>query len=95
MGIIQEGSEAVLNYFNRFQTERTEKLYEAKLLILGEPGSGKSTLVNKLVDGINAAMPEPDDSTKGIAVKSKNFKTPFCNWFIFTLHYFISSCFQF
>ncbi len=49
--IIEKGNEAVLKYFEKYELERkkgTRAINEAKLIIIGEPESGKTTLMNYL-----------------------------------------------
>jgi GTPase SAR1 family protein len=47
--------------------EGTDRLYEAKLVILGEPGAGKTSLAKKLVDAHYALSPT-EKSTEGIEI---------------------------
>ena len=47
--IVEQGHEAILNYFNQIEDQGgTEELYEAKMIIVGEGGTGKTTLFEKL-----------------------------------------------
>jgi len=46
--IIDEGLEAIRSYYRQKNEEGVEKIYEAKVLIVGEPGAGKSTLFEKM-----------------------------------------------
>ncbi len=69
--IIERGNEAVLQYFQELEKARktgsTIRLAEAKCLILGEGGAGKTSLTIKLLNR-NAPLPEEKDTTKGINV---------------------------
>lgn len=67
--IIQQGPKAVRRYFQDLEKQGINNLYEAKLLIVGDGESGKTTLAWKLKD-INAKMPEKDnDRTRGIDIE--------------------------
>lgn len=70
--IIKEGKEAVKNYFKQLKEEKEDRLYEAKMLIVGEPGAGKTTLARKLQDS-DCCLPEENETTKGIEVKPYYF----------------------
>ena len=66
--IIKQGNKAVARYFAQIVKHGgTEKLYESKILILGEPGSGKTTLFKKLQNPM-ASLPDTK-STLGVNVK--------------------------
>lgn len=54
-------------YFRQQVEAGREFLYEAKLLIVGEPGAGKTSLTRKLLDP-TAALPAKNESTDGIDV---------------------------
>ncbi|MGR3304262.1 MAG: COR domain-containing protein [Candidatus Scalindua sp.] len=67
--IIEQGKEAVKNYFDQLEKQGKDKIYEAKLMIVGEPGAGKSSLMNKLFD---KDFPVPNDeqkATPGIEIR--------------------------
>ena len=70
--ITSKGNEAILNFLQEFLDEDEEEnvtVYEAKLLIVGEAGAGKTTLARKLCDP-KAPMPDKEkDTTRGIEVK--------------------------
>jgi internalin A len=68
LGILKEGKEAVLNWFKQIDEQGTEYLYEARIIIVGEPGSGKTTLFRKLKDE-NIPVPDKNQkSTHGINI---------------------------
>ncbi len=64
--IAAKGIDAIRDYFRQLEAEGTDYLYEAKLLIIGEGGAGKTTLAKKIEDQ-NYQLRE-EDSTKGIEV---------------------------
>ncbi|MFK7946857.1 MAG: COR domain-containing protein, partial [Saprospiraceae bacterium] len=64
ISIIEEGNEAVINYFKQIKEQDTFPLLEAKLLIVGEPGSGKSSLMKKLVDNTYVIPKDGDKAMK-------------------------------
>ncbi len=70
--IVKQGKDAIRNYMNLLFKEQKQKLgnkysFEAKLLIIGEGGTGKTTLLRKL-QSENAVMPKKEDTTYGIAI---------------------------
>ncbi|MDY7004722.1 MAG: leucine-rich repeat domain-containing protein, partial [Cyanobacteriota bacterium] len=71
--IAKKGIKAIREYFQQIKAEGTDYLYEAKLLILGEGGAGKTTLANK-IQNPNYQLRD-EDSTKGIEVHQWNFPT--------------------
>jgi internalin A len=64
--VVKEGIEAIRQYFKQIETEGVDYLYEAKLLIVGEGGAGKTSLANKIINPDYKLCEE--DSTKGIEV---------------------------
>ncbi len=73
---VKRGKDAVVRYFQSIQKEEQEYLYEAKLLILGAPEAGKTTLARKIKD-ITAEMPEKDERTHGIELTKWGFTHDF------------------
>lgn len=68
--IVKEGREAVLDFFKSLNEERQE-IREVKVLLVGEGGSGKTSLVNMLVgEKFNEKEPE----TYGINIKKWTFE---------------------
>jgi internalin A len=66
-----------IEWFKQAVKYTTEKAYEAKILIVGEPNAGKSTLMELLFDR-NYLVPQPEQpSTLGIEVKpNREFVNP-------------------
>lgn len=75
MSIVGEGNASVLQYFKDLETQGEGKLDEAKLIIVGEPEAGKSTLMQTLLDSHYVLDPDAI-STLGIVVKSWSFSHP-------------------
>lgn len=48
--IVEQGNAAILNYFKALEEQGAEPLNEAKLIIVGEPAAGKTTLMETLLD---------------------------------------------
>lgn len=66
--LVQQGREALLNYFRELTLNSTDRIREVKMLILGEGGAGKTSLVIRLKEGMEASLPDETDSTKGIDI---------------------------
>lgn len=74
MEVVSQGVEAVRAYWLQRQAEGTDHLCEAKLIIVGEAGAGKTSLANKIVDpdfDLDAHQP----STEGIDILRWSFPT--------------------
>ena len=71
--IVELGREAVNEYFEHAE-QGTTLLNEAKLIIIGEAGAGKTTFAKKIQNS-NAEMPRPEDTTLGIDVFNWTFET--------------------
>ncbi len=48
--IVKQGNKAILRYFDEREKAGTDQIYEAKLLLIGEGGAGKTSLCRKLFD---------------------------------------------
>lgn len=69
--VVNQGNAAVLRYFESHQ-HGADFLYEAKVIVLGETGVGKTSLRHKLVN-ILEPLPEADESTSGIDIVPLKF----------------------
>ena len=65
--IVQEGIDAIINWFEQME-EGTQPLYESKLMILGQPGAGKTTLAKLLQDESYEVKQGKLKSTLGIKI---------------------------
>ncbi len=77
--------EVILDFLRQQQEEGIDYIYEAKLLIVGEGGAGKTSLANKLIDSNYLLKIEgskdPEKSTEGIDVLRLDFFHPSGNSF--------------
>jgi len=67
-----KGIDAIREYYRQLEAQGFDYLYEAKLLILGEGGAGKTTLARKLQDP-DCGLSTEEDSTRGIDVAHWRF----------------------
>ncbi|MEH2246542.1 COR domain-containing protein [Nostoc sp.] len=65
--IITGGLRAILNFCRQQLEQESDRLYEAKLLIVGEGGAGKTTLAKKIQDQ-KSTLRQDEISTEGIDV---------------------------
>ncbi|WP_298247328.1 COR domain-containing protein [uncultured Christiangramia sp.] len=72
--IIKQGNSSIKRYFKRLNnTKKKSILNEAKVLIVGRTGAGKTSLRYKLKDE-KSKLPKPDESTQGIDVEALSLK---------------------
>ncbi|WP_462151960.1 COR domain-containing protein [Pseudoalteromonas xiamenensis] len=64
--IAQQGNEVMRAYYDSLEGE-TEKLNEAKLILVGEGAAGKTSLINRFID--NRYDPK-EDKTDGISIRT-------------------------
>jgi internalin A len=64
--VVRKGINAIRNYFRQLEAEGKSYLFEAKLLIVGEGGAGKTSLAKK-IENPDYQLAE-EDSTRGIEV---------------------------
>jgi hypothetical protein len=62
----------IRDYFEQLQAQGEDYVYEAKLILVGEPGAGKTSLAKKLLNPEYKLSPT-EDMTKGIDVKKWKF----------------------
>ncbi|MFZ2725452.1 MAG: COR domain-containing protein [Methylococcaceae bacterium] len=72
LSIVEQGNEAIINYFQETQKYGIDHLYEAKLLLVGEGGAGKTSLLRRLYKP-QEALPQENETTKGIAIYQHEF----------------------
>jgi len=70
--IVKQGQAAVLNYLREIEAQGEDHLYEAKVLILGDGGAGKTSLLRRLYQA-DQPLPAEDESTKGIDIHRHTF----------------------
>ena len=71
--IVKQGNEAILNYFRERAQGEVDHLYEAKMLILGEGGAGKTSLLRRLYQ-LDQPLPTEKETTRGISIYRHEFK---------------------
>lgn len=64
--IREKGYQDIVSFYRQKLEQKTDRIYEAKLLIIGEGGAGKTTLANKLQSSDYQLQEE--NSTQGIDV---------------------------
>jgi internalin A len=70
--IVNQGNDAILNYFRERALGEVDHLYEAKMLILGEGGAGKTSLLRRLYQP-DQPLPTEKETTRGIAIYRHEF----------------------
>ncbi|WP_084227301.1 COR domain-containing protein [Nostoc sp. KVJ20] len=65
--IQKKGARAILNFYKQQIEQETDRLYEAKLIIVGEGGAGKTTLAKKIQDN-QYTLQQDENTTEGIDV---------------------------
>ncbi|MBI3586536.1 MAG: leucine-rich repeat domain-containing protein, partial [Ignavibacteriales bacterium] len=70
--VADKGIEAIHDYFRQLETKGEDYLYEAKLLIVGEGGAGKTTLARK-IENPNYKLQNNEESTRGIEINQWQF----------------------
>lgn len=70
--IVKQGPWAVRNYFIELEAQGTDRLFEAKLLIVGEGGAGKTSLLRRMFQQ-EKKLPTEDETTRGIDIYRHEF----------------------
>ncbi len=73
--IVEQGNAAILNFFQEKAIQGTDQLYEAKMLIIGEGGAGKTSLLRRLYQA-GQPLPDENETTKGISIHRHDFEMP-------------------
>jgi len=71
--VVANGVEAIKAYFRQLEAEGIDYLYEAKMLIVGEGGAGKTSLARK-IQNPGYALREEEVSTEGIEILTWTFQ---------------------
>lgn len=72
--IFKQGRKAIINWFDAIEQQGEEIVYEAKLMIIGDAGSGKTSLANKLKN-LEAKLPDKvTETTIGIEISQLDFQ---------------------
>lgn len=70
--VVHSGADAIISYFLERDRGEIDHLYEAKLLIVGDGGAGKTSLVRRLYQP-ELALPNEGETTKGIDIHRHDF----------------------
>ena len=70
--IATQGLDAIKRYWSQERSAGVDYLAEAKLLIVGESGAGKTSLAKKILDP-GYELDSAEDSTEGISVMAWQF----------------------
>ena len=74
ISIVDEGRDAVINWFEQKIEQGEEPLFESKLMVLGQGGAGKTTFAELELDPNYKVEPGKQDSTLGIVIhRDKEF----------------------
>jgi signal recognition particle receptor subunit beta len=66
--IREQGAAAVANFLEAGKSRGVKRLNEARIVIIGDKGAGKTSLARKLID-INAELPKSYESTEGVDIE--------------------------
>lgn len=73
LGVVKQGKNAILRYYNKVEKEGQDYIYEAKLTLVGEGSAGKTSLLERLLK-TNAQLPKSETRTRGIKISDWIFK---------------------
>lgn len=71
--IVQQGNEAILEYFRQKEKTGAKPLLEAKLVLLGDGRAGKTSLANRL---LGKELPKQEDRTQGVDIVIGEYQFP-------------------
>ncbi|WP_373548208.1 COR domain-containing protein [Haliscomenobacter sp.] len=72
--IVKQGKFAILRYWKEQERVGKSKINEARLMLLGQGGAGKTSLQRKLIDKKND-LPQLEDTTRGINIETIEIQT--------------------
>ena len=73
--VVQRGIKSIKEYFATQKKDGTSRLFEAKILVVGAGGAGKTSLSKKILNANYELVPENKDiSTEGIDILKYQFK---------------------
>lgn len=73
--IVKQGNTSIFRYFEQLEKEGIDYIFEAKLLLIGEGGAGKTSLCRKLFNP-SVSLPKEEESTQGIDIQPLYFDMP-------------------
>jgi internalin A len=73
--IARQGNKAILKYWEEQSAQGTVPIFEAKLLIVGDPSSGKTSLYRRMFRK-DLPLPEADEKTRGIDIHRFDYDLP-------------------
>lgn len=73
LSIIEKGNNAILRHFERIEEEGFDYIYEAKLTLVGDGSSGKTSFQVRLLDEM-AVLPTSEGRTRGIQIHDWVYK---------------------
>ena len=71
--IVNQGNDAIINYLRERTVVGVDHLYEAKMLIVGEGGAGKTSLLRRLYQP-GEELPTESETTRGISIHKHKFE---------------------
>lgn len=71
--VVDAGIEQIRQHFNALEKHGSEALREIKVLLLGKPGAGKTTLCKRLMGETDFEKLSQDESTPGVDVNIHRF----------------------
>ena len=74
--IVEQGNDSILNYFRERREQGVDHLFEAKVLLLGDGGVGKTSLYRRLYVTSQAELPKEKETTRGIDIHRHSFLMP-------------------
>ena len=83
--IVEQGIEGIRNYYEQIKEKGEENLFEAKLLLVGEPAAGKTSLMKKMTIRGYKVEKDKEHETIGVNISHWDFnyeKSPSDKFFV-------------